>query len=149
MTEEKITKAVIGWLQENGWEIVCFDFPQSGTGRVLHPNAGVRENTKNKGGIIPDIVAVRGGIAVFFENKDRYLHSDFKKVQNLCSTNDYSDAIDALLSDHRIQSITYGVGGPDETTFIDRAFQSRDMIDFIVVTDGVTAKVVYDGHQSF
>lgn len=149
MTEEQITKVVIGWLQENDWEIICYDFPQSGTGRSLHPNADVREDTKNKGAVIPDIVAVRNGNAIFFENKDRYVLSDFEKVQHLRSTGDYSEAIDALLSGHGIQSITYGVGGPDETTFIDRAIQSRDMVDFIVVTNKVAAKVVYGGQQSF
>ena len=38
MTEEQVTKALLQHLTDNGWHIVCFDFPQSGTGRVLHPN---------------------------------------------------------------------------------------------------------------
>ena len=40
MKEEQVTKAVLKWLIANKWEIVCFDFPQSGTGRILHPNGG-------------------------------------------------------------------------------------------------------------
>ena len=149
MTEEQITKSIIKWLKVKKWEIVCFDFPQSGTGRTLHPNPDVREHTKNKGGIIPDIVAIRNGIAAFFENKDRYLHSDFEKVQMLRENDGYSDAIDALLSGHEVQNISYGVGGPEKKAFIDRATQSREMVDFIVVTDGAASVVVYDKEQSF
>ena len=78
MSEEEVTNSIMDWLESCGWEIVSFDFPQSGTGRTLHPNPDVREHTKNKGGIIPDIVAIRNGIAAFFENKDRYVHSDFE-----------------------------------------------------------------------
>lgn len=40
MNEEKVTKCLLKWLIDNGWEIVCYDFPQSGTGRLLHPNKG-------------------------------------------------------------------------------------------------------------
>lgn len=149
MSEEEVTNSIMDWLESCGWEIVSFDFPQSGTGRTLHPNPDVREYTKNKRGIIPDIVAIRNGIAAFFENKDRYEHSDFEKVQMLRENDGYSDAIDALLSGHEVQNISYGVGGPDKKAFIDRATQSREMVDFIVVTDGAASIVVYDKEQSF
>ena len=38
MTEESVTKSILKWLMQNNWIIVCFDFPQSGTGHFLHPN---------------------------------------------------------------------------------------------------------------
>lgn len=37
-TEEQITKAILVWLEGNGWSILCYDFPQSGTAISLHPN---------------------------------------------------------------------------------------------------------------
>ena len=46
MREEHVTKATLKWLLANGWEIVCFDFPQSGTGRFLHPNNAESEKTR-------------------------------------------------------------------------------------------------------
>lgn len=46
MTEEQVTKALLQYLTDNGWHIVCFDFPQSGTGKVLHPNNADGEKIK-------------------------------------------------------------------------------------------------------
>ncbi len=53
MKEEYVTKAILNWLETNNWKIICFDFPQSGTGYILHPNEEYR-TTKNYGAIIPD-----------------------------------------------------------------------------------------------
>ena len=50
MREEKVTKNILDWLEENGWTIICYDFPQSGTGVLLHLNNSNRTE-KNKGGI--------------------------------------------------------------------------------------------------
>jgi hypothetical protein len=60
ITEEQLTKAILEWLIANNWEIICYDFPQSGTGVSIHPNEELR-TTKNKGAIIPDIVAIKNG----------------------------------------------------------------------------------------
>ena len=38
MTEEMVTKSILKWLIQLHWKIVCYDFPQSGTGYFLHPN---------------------------------------------------------------------------------------------------------------
>lgn len=46
MTEEQVTKALLQHLTDNGWHIVSFDFPQSGTGKVLHPNNADGEKIK-------------------------------------------------------------------------------------------------------
>lgn len=82
MTEEQVTKSLLHYLTDNGWHIVCFDFPQSGTGRILHPNNA--NSQKNKDSIIPDIVAVKNNISLFFENKDRYYFPDYEKVNEFC-----------------------------------------------------------------
>ena len=67
MTEEELTISLLEFLQVKGWDIICYDFPQSGTGRMIHPDD---TNSKTEGGIIPDIVALKDGICIFFENKD-------------------------------------------------------------------------------
>lgn len=109
ITEEEATKAILNWLEELEWQIICFDFPQSGTGVSLHPNEELR-TTKNKGAFIPDIVAIKNQKVVFFENKDRFVLSDFEKVNELKENNDYSSSIDRLLTDYKFTNIFYGVG---------------------------------------
>ena len=95
MKEEHVTKAMLKWLMDHEWKIVCFDFPQSGTGKMLHPNGN--NESKNKAAIIPDIVAVRNRLCVFIENKDHFYYPDYEKQHDLIVGNDYSDAITSLL----------------------------------------------------
>ncbi len=128
MTEEQVTKAILQWLIDNGWEIICYDFPQSGTGVFLHPNGSTE---KNKDTINPDIVAVRDNKCLFFENKSFFYYPDFEKVQYLRMTNDYSEAINNLLSDHHISLIRYGIGYPT-TVHKAKAKESLHMVDFVV-----------------
>lgn len=129
MTEEQVTKTLLSWLMKNGWHIVCFDFPQSGTGKVLHPNNANGE--KNKDSIIPDIVAVKDRIALFFENKDRFYLPDYYKVHELIVDNQYSNAISSLLSEYTIEKIFYGIGLPTEK-HKEKSVQSSYLVDFIV-----------------
>ena len=88
MTEENVTKTLLNWLIKRNWQIVCFDFPQSGTGILLHPNN--KSSEKNKDSINVDIVAVRDNICVFLENKNRFCYSDYKKINFLINENEYS-----------------------------------------------------------
>lgn len=132
MREEQVTKAILKWLIDNNWEIVCFDFPQSGTGRFLHPNETVE---KNKGSINPDIVAVKNNTCVFFENKDRHYHLDFEKINDLIVYDDYSDAINELLNGYIIKHLYYGIGIP-ESKFTTSAVADCELVDFVI---GVTA----------
>lgn len=128
MTEEQVTKALLKWLLGNGWEIVCFDFPQSGTGRLLHPN---NQKGKNKDSINPDIVAVRNETCLFFENKDRFYYPDYQKVHNLIVFDAYSESIEQLLSNWKVNNIYYGIGLPTSK----HGKASRDaseLVDFIV-----------------
>ena len=77
MTEEQVTKALLQYLTDNGWHIVCFDFPQSGTGRVLHPNNA--DGEKNKDSIIPDIVAVKTIYLCFLKIKIDFISLTIKR----------------------------------------------------------------------
>lgn len=132
MTEEQVTIAIITWLKSNDWKIICFDFPQSGTGIVLHPNSDVRESTKNKGAIIPDIVAVKDKIAIFFENKDRFVLADFEKISAIKSNNFHSDSIDKLLKNYEIDNIFFGVGLPFEHRYLAKVIEHTKLVDFVI-----------------
>lgn len=134
MREENVTKNILQWLQINNWKIICFDFPQSGTGVLLHLNNSNRIE-KNKGGIIPDIIAVKNDIAVFFENKDRFYQPDFDKLFEIKTELNYSDSLDLLLSDYKISSILYGVGISDIKKEIEKCKLNIDKVDFLISTN--------------
>ncbi len=141
MKEEHVTKAILKWLLENKWVIVCFDFPQSGTGRFLHPN-GTSE--KNKDAINPDIVAVKADKCLFFENKDRYYYPDYEKQNSLITDNNYTDAIAALLDGYNISSILYGIGMPC-AKYRGDAVKNQGLVDFIVgVEEDKTVKLLHN-----
>ncbi len=129
MKEEDVTKAILMKLVSTGWEIVCYDFPQSGTGRVLHPND---RESKTLGAIIPDIVAIKDGVVVDFENKDRFVLSDFEKIDNLRHSTEYSESWNLLLAGYQYSHIYYGVGMPMSDTNYSKAEEYRSKVDFIV-----------------
>lgn len=128
MREEHVTKYILKWLINNDWEIVCFDFPQSGTGKFLHPNDSSK---KNDGTINPDIVAVRNNKCVFFENKDRFYHLDFEKMNNLINDNHYSNAINNLLKSYAVNEHYYGIGLP-KTKYSKNAQKDSQLVDFVI-----------------
>ena len=134
MREENVTKNILQWLQNNNWEIVCFDFPQSGTGVLLHLNS-INRTEKNKGGIIPDIIAVRNNVALFFENKDRFYQPDFDKLFEIKTELTYSDSLDLLLSDHNIKTILYGIGIAAIDKEIEKCKLNLGKIDFLISTN--------------
>lgn len=129
MTEETVTKSILKWLISNGWNIVCFDFPQSGTGVMLHSNSSISE--KNKDGIIPDIVAVRSTNCLFLENKDRFYFPDYKKINSLKNDGEYYIAINNLLSSYPVENIYYGIGLPT-IKHNKKSAESALLVDFIV-----------------
>ena len=142
MTEESVTKSILKWLMQNNWIIVCFDFPQSGTGHFLHPNNS--DSEKNKGAINPDIVAVKNNICLFFENKNRFYFLDYKKQNSLINGDDYSNAINDLLSNYTIDKIYYGIGLPT----IKHSKKSEDtaqLVDFIIgVEENKQISILYN-----
>ena len=143
MREENVTKNILQWLQNNNWKIVCFDFPQSGTGVLLHLNNSNRTK-KNKGGIIPDIIAIKNGVAVFFENKDRFYQPDFDKLFEIKTELNYSDSLDLLLSDHNISSILYGIGISEIKKEIEKCKLNIDKVDFLMSTNKKKEVTIHD-----
>lgn len=134
ITEENVTKTIIAWLEKNSWEIVCFDFPQSGTGKVLHSNN--RSGLKNKDSIIPDIIAIKNGVVVFFENKDRFFFPDFQKLEDIKKENNYSNSLNELLSSYKYNFIHYGVGLPITTQNKKQVNENKTKVDFVIDSDG-------------
>lgn len=146
MKEEKITINIIKWLQDNHWEIICYDFPQSGTGTMLHPNHNLG-NEKNKDSIIPDIIAVKNDTAVFFENKDRFYFSDFQKIYDIKEKCQYSRDLRKLVGN---KSIYYGIGFPNNPRNIAKANQFLSMIDFLIlVNENGEILIEYDCYHTF
>ena len=149
MREERVTINILNWLEENGWQIVCYDFPQSGTGILLHPNGDDRTE-KNKGGIIPDIIAVKEDIALFFENKDRFYQPDFDKLFEIKTENNFSDSLSQLLSGFSISKMVYGIGIPEEKKHLKKSKTQLDKIDFLITTDdNKNVKVHFDIEKVF
>jgi hypothetical protein len=149
ITEEQITKAILIWLETDGWEIICFDFPQSGTGVSFHPNQELR-TTKNKGAFIPDIVAIKNGVVLFFENKDRFVLKDFLKVQELKNTTDYSASIVKFLIDFKYSKIFYGVGLALTDKNEKNTKEHLDKVDFIIFFQPeATIKITFDPNGIF
>lgn len=141
MTEEQITKAIIAWLESRGWEIICYDFPQSGMGVYLHPNNVTSKNLK---AIVPDIVAFRDGIVVYFENKDHFDIGDFLKVDTLRKTQAYGNAFSRLLGERVYSKIYYGIGLPLTSRIKQRAIQSISLTDFVVLVGDDVFEVMGD-----
>lgn len=135
MKEEKVTNNILNWLESNGWKIICYDFPQSGTGILLHPNSIENRTTKNKGGVIPDIIATRNSIALFFENKDRYVSSDFDKIKDIKKLGNYSDSIDNILFEFAVSTVYFGIGIPSIEKYIKKSIKNIEGIDFLISTN--------------
>lgn len=129
--EEKVTINILKWLKVNNWTIVCYDFPQSGTGILLQ---SIEEKSKNKKGIIPDIISVRDNVALFFENKDRYFAPDFEKLRDIKKSGNYDHSINTLLSAFNVTTIYYGIGIPDIQKHTQAAMKDLDEIDFLIST---------------
>lgn len=147
MTEEKVTKAILSYLIENEWEIISFDFPQSGTGILLQPDDSYLE--KSKGAIIPDIVAAKNKICLFFENKDKFYYPDYIKINELITKDTYKKAIMDLISKHHIHTIYYGIGLPT-SKYSKRANEFKHLVDFVVgVNDDCYIKTIYDNYSIF
>jgi hypothetical protein len=140
-----VTKTILSYLSSKGWNIVAYDFPQSGTWIMLHPDRNYSE--KNKGGIIPDIVAVKEGVCLFFENKDRFYYPDYIKVQELITDNIYKKSIFELVGEYKVHTIRYGIGLPTNK-YTRRAEQNKHLVDFVVgVNEDGLVETIYDKHK--
>ena len=127
MTEEQVTKFFLKILIENNWEIISYDFPQSGTGRLLHPDDNLEEDVPS---INPDIVAYKDYVCLFFENKDRYYLDDFKKINILRTRNYYDCAIKKLLNGRKVNDFYFGIGLPS-AKYKNSARINSFLVDFV------------------
>lgn len=146
MTEEKLTKTILAWLEETGWEIVAFDFPQSGTGIMLHPTIADRAH-KNSDTIIPDIIASKNGLAVIFENKNRFVAADFEKVFLAKSSSLFNASLTALLKGIPPEKMFWGIGLPFSTNSLNKASTMLNNIDFVVFVEDDGGKRVIGGQS--
>jgi hypothetical protein len=147
MREERVTINILNWLEATGWTIICYDFPQSGTGILIRPNLIGETRSKNQGGIIPDIIAVKSGNAVFFENKDRFVLADFDKLRMISSGGNFSEGLNTVLKNHNVERIYFGVGIPATEKEVRRAMENITGIDFLVSAD--LEKTIFINHDPF
>ena len=132
MTEEQVTKFIMRWLVADGWEIVSYDFPQSGTGRALHPS---NTSSKNLGTVIPDIIAYRNGAVLIMEDKDRVVKSDFEKQQFIKSSGIYDEALMELLGQREVSTKVFGIGLPQSDGNAQRIQLLQDMVDVVLLVN--------------
>jgi Holliday junction resolvase len=136
MTEENITREAVRYLQHNGWVILSFDYPQSGTGYVLRPNESC---SRNKATIIPDIIAHNNDSCVFFENKVKFSENDYLKLKRLKLTNEYSKALDKVLSITGEKRVCIGIGLHDSKANIKFLLNHPDL-DYRLLVDGTRVR---------
>ncbi len=140
MKEEIVTKAILEFLRNKGYRIVSFDFPQSGTGLLLHPDT---RKDKNEG-VKPDIIALKGNILIIMENKDRYWKQDFEKMYELKTSGLYEQSLNKLHRDCNTSILRVGIGIPESNTTVAKALEIKQLVDLIVVVDkNKKCKVIY------
>ena len=130
MREEFITKSIMKWLEKRDWEIISFDFPQSGTGYSIRPN-----NSKKKveDSITPDIISLKNDICLIFENKNRFYLKDFEKIDELRnSLSKFSDSFNSLFGGKMPTEMHCGIGIPYKKKHIKKAKKHLKKIDFLV-----------------
>ncbi|MGB9866747.1 MAG: hypothetical protein ACPLPR_02410 [Bacillota bacterium] len=69
--------SVVRFLSEGGWRVVSVDYPQSGCGLALRP-ADCRD--KNRGKLIPDVIAVRRNIVMVVESNTKCTRKDIANL---------------------------------------------------------------------
>ena len=127
MTEETVTKSLLDYLISNNWKIICFDFPQSGTGRFIQ----VLNSSKNKDSINPDIIAYKNKSILYFENKGYYYFKDFEKIEKIKTTIEYQDSLKKFLDQYDYDTIYYGIGLPSaEYSKVSKI--ASEKVDFIL-----------------
>jgi len=145
MREEEVTKKILVFLNDEKWKILSFDFPQSGTGMCFHPDYSTE---KNKGSVIPDIIAQKGNIAVFFENKDRLVLSDFVKQKNF-SSELYVHTLDEFCIKNNITNRYFGIGIPYKPSDDNSISNNEHLIDFVVQVNEHNIIIKYDKYGLF
>ncbi len=124
-------KNKLKFLKNKGYHIVSFDFPQSGTGLLLHPDKGKDKNE----GIKPDIIASKGDVLIIMENKSRYWKKDFEKRYELKTLELFKRSMNALHRECNTSTLRVGIGIPEAGSTVAKAAETKHLVDFIVVVD--------------
>jgi len=132
MREEFVTKSILTWLEDAGWTIISFDFPQSGTGKRLVPDSAAPSN-KNLGVIIPDVIAWKKDCYLFLENKDHYSHADINKLEAIKFGSAYSISLKEIVPSNG--RILIGVGFPNIPSIISQALTHQVLLDYVLGVD--------------
>ena len=127
MTEEQVTRSVLQWLTDLGWDILDYDFPGGGTGRSFHIDDCV---DKTEGIVIPDVIAFKDGVILLFEDKSVDTWTDYEKVERIAKTVKFLDLLRAAYPDKEICNIRWGIAYSGARRFIDRVKDT--CIDFVV-----------------
>ncbi len=148
MTEERVTRRMLSWLKDRGWIIVTYDYPQSGTGYSLH-SINRTDRSKNDGVIIPDIVATKGGSALFFENKVQFSMVDIEAIVLLKDSGLYDDSIARLLKQFApINEIKFGFTLKDSPNNLKKLREHQSIFDFaFLVNEDLVVSMPF-GHIS-
>ena len=145
MTEEDVTKTLIAWLQIKEWSIISYDFPQSGTGIKIRP---ANSKEKNKGVMIPDIIALKGSFMTFFENKPYLSQDDIKKVKKFKSV-EYRVSIENLAALYGATQILYGIGFLYSEKLESLIFFDAELDFAVSVRSDKTVHVLFDSSEAF
>jgi hypothetical protein len=150
MREEFVTISIINHLKLLNFCIVSFDYPQSGTGKILLPNdRGYK--SKNEGGIIPDIVCIKGGNLLIFENKVNFFKPDIDALLTLTKSGKYTKALHQITLTNQINDAPcVGVGLRDTGRNRTACKKYEGVIDFaIFVNESGEISIGFDRRDLF
>ena len=92
--------------------------------------------SKNTGSIIPDIVASKAGMVLFFENKVDFNIIDIEALMLLKNSGLYDISIHELLkSIGPIEGIFYGIALKNNKKNKDKICRNEDFLDFALLVD--------------
>jgi hypothetical protein len=132
MTEEFITKSIMMYLQDNGWSLISFDYPQSGSGYRFNRNlVNVCKSTQNS--IIPDVMALINDVLFIWENKNKFTLNDLLKYDNFATA--YSDSLESLKLSISFKGICFGIGLANTSYNVRKTLEYREKLDFAVLVD--------------
>lgn len=110
MREEVITKFAIQVLTAMGWQVLAYDFPQSGSTFRLRAASSTTGATKNQGSIIPDVVAHKGRTVVIVETKPHEDRADVVKLLQLREQwKGYSASLNLLIAPEAYDHVRFGI----------------------------------------
>lgn len=150
LTEEVITRTILSWLKSSGWTLLSFDYPQSGTGYPLRPSRNTVGTSKNLGTLIPDVVAFKNQVTVFFENKVKFFQGDIDALVTLRGGGPYEHSIKSLHGDLVSHQSFFGVGLESTPYNVKKLTGAVSCLDFaVLVSADLTVEVLLDQKSIF